>query len=191
MPAVGPTQIVDELQVGPTDPKRNTEVPERTEAHDDDQRRRCLVGKVGNDTVQPQTARRDRVCRISRIPVDALECYAELVKQVWAERVRVAHDQVLGSSLVGPFETRHGLRRNERRLDSFRFLAKIRDGQAVRRAEMMIDLEHDLVAIEVALQVAKERVALIGGGQQRKQRPGFGRSKRLDRLTLAVVGDGR
>ena len=56
---------------------------------------------------------------------------------------------------------------------------------------MMIDLEHDLVAIEVALQVAKERVALIGGGQQRKQRPGFGRSKRLDRLTLAVVGDGR
>ena len=192
MPAVGPTQIVDELQVGPAAPKRNTKVPERAEAHDDDERRRCLVGKVRNDAVQPQTARRDRVCGIKSIQVDALECYSELVKQIGAERVRVAHDQVLGSILVGPFETRHGYRkRHERRLDSFPFLAKIRDRQAVRRAEMMIDLEHDLVAIAVALQVAKEGVALIGAWQQPEQCPGFGRSKRLDSLTLAVVGDRR
>ena len=120
--------------------------------------------------------------------------YSELVKQIGAERVRVAHDQVLGSNLSGPFETRHGYcfeTNSKRRTDSSRVFAKIRNRQAVRRAEMMIDLEHDLVAIPVALQVAKEGVALIGGGQQREQRPGFGRSKRLDRLTLAVVGDGR
>ena len=52
MPAVGPTQIVDELQVGPAGSKGNTQVPELTEARDDDQRRRGLLGE-GRERCRP------------------------------------------------------------------------------------------------------------------------------------------
>ena len=55
----------------------------------------------------------------------------------------------------------------------------------------MIDLEQDLVAIEVALRAKEKRVVLGGVWQQPKQRLGLWCSKRIDSLTLAVVGDGR